>query len=76
MPEPTSALSIGGRVKFHRLQLGLTQHGLAQRLNRSVTWVRNIEQGRTQVDSVTVILELADVWAITESRRLRASAIS
>jgi len=68
VPEPTSALSIGGRVKFHRLQLGLTQHGLAQRLNRSVTWVRNIEQGRTQVDSVTVILELADVLGVEPNR--------
>ncbi len=68
MPEPGSTLSIGNRVAFHRRQRGLTQVGLAQRLNRSVGWVRNIEQGRRQVDSTTVILELAEALGVEPNK--------
>jgi len=55
-------------VAFHRRQRGLTQVGLAQRLNRSVGWVRNIEQGRRQVDSTTVILELAAALGVEPNK--------
>jgi transcriptional regulator with XRE-family HTH domain len=68
MVEPTAPLSIGARVRFYRRQNGWTQHGLAQRLTRSVGWVRNIEQGRRQVDSTTVILELAEVLGVEPNK--------
>jgi len=66
--QPAKPLTIGERVAFYRRQQRLTQHGLAQRLNRSVGWVRNIEQGRRQVDSTRVILELADALAVEPNK--------
>ncbi len=68
MAEPARPLSIGERVAFYRRQQRLTQHGLAQKLNRSVGWVRNIEQGRRQVDSTTVILELAAALGVEPNK--------
>jgi len=67
-PACQAPLSIGERVAFYRRQQRLTQHGLAQRLNRSVGWVRNIEQGRRQVDSTRVILELADALDVEPNK--------
>ncbi len=68
MPEPSMPLGVGERIAFYRRRQGLTQVGLAGRLNRSVGWVRNIEQGRRQVDSTTVILELAGALGIEPNK--------
>ncbi len=51
--------SIGERIAFYRKQRGLTQQGLAMRLNRSPSWLRKIEQGSRPLTDVNVIAQVA-----------------
>ncbi|MBL7489731.1 helix-turn-helix transcriptional regulator [Frankia sp. AgB1.9] len=57
-------LPLGKRIAAFRKLRGWTQAGLAQRLNRSTSWVTKIERGERQVDSVSVLLELARALSI------------
>ena len=60
MPEPDGRkLSIGQRIAMHRRRLGLTQDGLAMRLQRSKSWVTKMERGERPLDSVRTLLEVA-----------------
>jgi len=68
MPEPSRPLSIGEQIAFYRGQLGLTQQDLAQRVGRSRGWVQNIEQGRRQIDSTSMILDLAEALGVEPDR--------
>ncbi len=68
MAEANRALAIGEIVAFYRRQRGWTQQALAMRLNRSVGWVRGIEQGARPVDSVRVVLELSEVLGVAPGK--------
>ncbi len=54
-----AGLTFGERVAYYRRVRGMYQHGLALRMNRSVSWVRKIESGARQVESISVVEELA-----------------
>src|SRR6266545_2308147 len=57
-------LSLGQRVAVLRKLRGLTQEGLALRLNRSTSWVTKIERGARRIDSMAVLQELARALAV------------
>jgi len=61
---------VGRRVAELRRRAGLSQEGLALRLHRSVSWVAKVEQGRRSLDSVRVLIEVADALGV-ELRDLR-----
>jgi y4mF family transcriptional regulator len=58
MTEPLTAV-LAGQVRGRRLQLGLTQHDLADMAGVSERFVRFVEQGKpsVQLDSLTMLLE-------------------
>jgi len=56
---PGAGLAFGERVAYYRRARGMYQHGLALRMNRSVSWVRKVESGARRVESITVVEELA-----------------
>jgi HTH-type transcriptional regulator/antitoxin HipB len=58
MTEPLTAV-LAGQVRARRLQLGLTQHDLADMAGVSERFVRFVEQGKpsVQLDSLTTLLE-------------------
>ncbi len=57
-------LPLGKRIAAFRKLRGWTQAGLAQRLNRSTSWVTKIERGERRVDSMSVLLELARALSV------------
>jgi transcriptional regulator with XRE-family HTH domain len=59
-----AGLSFGERVAYYRRIRGLYQHGLALRMNRSVSWVRKVESGERRVESITVVEELAQALRV------------
>ncbi|OLB80036.1 MAG: hypothetical protein AUI14_08360 [Actinobacteria bacterium 13_2_20CM_2_71_6] len=54
-----AGLTFGERVAYYRRVRGMYQHGLALRMNRSISWVRKVESGERRVESIAVIEELA-----------------
>src|SRR2546430_14018932 len=40
-----AGLTFGERVAYYRRVRGMYQHGLALRMNRSISWVRKVESG-------------------------------
>jgi DNA-binding transcriptional regulator YiaG/NAD-dependent dihydropyrimidine dehydrogenase PreA subunit len=50
-PTPTADLVSGSRVKTARQRLNLSQRALADRLGKSQSWIRDIENGRFQVSA-------------------------
>jgi transcriptional regulator with XRE-family HTH domain len=57
-------MSIGQRIAMYRKARGLTQEGLAMRLNRSKSWVTKVERGERPLDSITTILQVARALSV------------
>lgn len=55
-----SARTIGERIARARRRAGLTQRDLAQRVQRSLSWVQKVETGARGVDRMSVLVMLAD----------------
>ncbi|MFC9897332.1 helix-turn-helix domain-containing protein [Nocardia sp. NPDC127579] len=75
------SLSIGERLQIRRRRRGLSRRVLAGLVGRSEEWLRLVESGRSQLDSIEVVTRLAHVlqvdnpaelidWPVPESRRL------
>jgi len=61
-------MPIGQRIAMYRKARGLSQDGLAMRLNRSKSWVTKIERGERPLDSITTILQLARALGVEVQR--------
>ncbi|WP_280442754.1 helix-turn-helix domain-containing protein [Nocardia brasiliensis] len=61
---PAGGLSIGSRIEFRRRQCGLSRRVVANLVGRSEEWLRLVEIGRQSLDSVRLIVRLADVLRI------------
>jgi transcriptional regulator with XRE-family HTH domain len=59
VPMLGEAEEIGRRARRARLRLGLTQADLAAALGRTQGWVSKMEQGRTELDRVGLLNQLA-----------------
>ncbi|MFB7873743.1 helix-turn-helix domain-containing protein [Nocardia sp. NPDC056064] len=73
------SLSIGERLEMRRRRRGLSRRVLANLVGRSEEWLRLVESGRSQLDSIEVVSRLAQVlqvdnpaelidWPVTNSR--------
>ena len=61
MPTPAPTDHPGARVRLLRLQAGLTQTGLADRLGRTQGWVSKVESGVVELDRISVVNEVAAI---------------
>jgi len=59
-----SDLPIGKRVQLLRKTRGLSQKTFAMKVDRSVSWVTKVERGERQIDSVTMLLRIADALGV------------
>lgn len=57
-------LAIGERVAIYRRRRGLTQAVLAELVGRTESWLRHVEAGRSDLDRLSVIRELARVLGV------------
>ncbi|MFJ4010870.1 helix-turn-helix domain-containing protein [Streptomyces sp. NPDC090026] len=68
---------IGRRVRVARIQAGLTHEELAGLIDRSLSWLENVEAGRMPLDRYSVIFSIAEVcdvdvvWLLGQPYRLR-----
>ena len=60
--DPT-AKALGRKVAFYRELRGLTQRDLAAMIDRSGTWVSQVERGVRKVDRMTVLRTVAEALA-------------
>ena len=70
VPKPSTPLFPGELMAFHRKQRGWSQVALAMRLHRSLDWVKSVEQGKRPLDSITTLIEVADVLGVPLSALL------
>lgn len=55
------ALSVGERIELRRRRMGLSRRVVAQLIGRSEEWLRQVERGHTQLDSIQVLVRLGEV---------------
>lgn len=61
---------IGLRIKRHRERVGITQRVLADRINRSADWVKQVENGRLQPPKLPMLLAIADALGLADLAEL------
>ncbi|HEY6423271.1 MAG TPA: helix-turn-helix transcriptional regulator [Pseudonocardiaceae bacterium] len=61
---PNDAKALGRRVAFHRGKRGLSQKELAARIERSESWVSQVERGARRVDRMSVLEKLAETLEV------------
>jgi transcriptional regulator with XRE-family HTH domain len=58
-------MSIGQRVAWYRHRRGLSQEVLAGMVGRTTDWLSKVENGRANLDRLSVIKALADALDVT-----------
>lgn len=66
---------IGKRIKSSRLEAGITQEELANKLNVSIAYVSRIERGGTTIN-LKRLIEIADILKVTPAFLLSGSTIT
>jgi transcriptional regulator with XRE-family HTH domain len=61
---PNDAKALGRRVAFHRSKRGLSQKELGARINRSESWVSQVERGARRIDRMSVLETMAEALAV------------
>jgi transcriptional regulator with XRE-family HTH domain len=64
MPKPDAQL-VGERIAYHRKRMGLSQVEFAALVNRSESWVSQVERGVRPVDRMSVLQHVADVLSVS-----------
>lgn len=59
MANDDEAVALGRRVKAFRTKLGLSQAEFAKRVDRSETWLSQVERGARKIDRMSVLERLA-----------------
>ncbi|HEX8630245.1 MAG TPA: helix-turn-helix transcriptional regulator [Catenuloplanes sp.] len=59
-----SARALGRKIAFYRGQRGLSQRDFSAMIERSETWVSQVERGVRRVDRMTVLRRVADALAV------------
>src|SRR3954464_4345544 len=58
-------MTIGQRVAWYRARRGLTQEVLAGMVSRTTDWLSKVENGRANLERLSVIKSLADALDVT-----------
>jgi transcriptional regulator with XRE-family HTH domain len=66
-------LTLGQRVAHHRRRRGLSQVKLAELLDRSESWVSQVERGTRNIDRLSVLGEVARVLDVPANELLPGS---
>lgn len=61
---PNDAKALGRRVSFHRGKRGISQKELGARVDRSESWVSQVERGARRVDRMSVLEKLAEALEV------------
>jgi transcriptional regulator with XRE-family HTH domain len=61
---PLSALSAGERIRVYRTRRGLSRERLAGLSGVSQTWIKQVERGTRQADSLKLLIAVAEVLRI------------
>lgn len=61
----TSGLTIGERVAWYRRRRGMSQLALAAMVDRTEDWLSKVENGRAELDRLSVIRSLADALDVS-----------
>jgi len=64
MPKPDAQM-VGERIAYHRKRMGLSQVEFAGLVNRSESWVSQVERGVRPVDRMSVLQHVADVLSVS-----------
>lgn len=64
MSAPGDQRAFGQRVAFLRKKLGLSQAEFARRLDRSETWLSQVERGARRIDRMSVLERLAEALGV------------
>jgi len=59
-----SAVALGRKVAFFRTRRGLSQRDFGALVDRSETWVSQVERGERRIDRMTVLREVAQALEI------------
>lgn len=59
-----AARALGRKIAFHRAQKGWSQREFGALIDRSETWVSQVERGVRQIDRMTVLRSVADVLEV------------
>jgi transcriptional regulator with XRE-family HTH domain len=59
------AMTIGERVAWYRRRRGLSQEVLAGLVDRTTDWLSKVENGRANLDRISVVTALADALDVT-----------
>lgn len=60
----TSPAEVGERIRFYRKRAGLTQAAFGTEVERSVSWVSQVERGTRPIDRLSVLQRVADVLRV------------
>jgi len=55
-----SSASLGRKIAFHRARRGLSQRDFGAIIDRSETWVSQVERGERRIDRMTVLRQVAE----------------
>ncbi len=72
---PNDAKALGRRVAFYRSKRGFSQKELGARLDRSESWVSQVERGARRVDRMSVLEALADALGVPVSELAPESSV-
>jgi transcriptional regulator with XRE-family HTH domain len=59
-----SARALGRKVAFHRSRRGLSQRDFGAMVDRSETWVSQVERGIRRIDRMTVLRKVAEALEV------------
>ncbi|MET8369480.1 helix-turn-helix domain-containing protein [Micromonospora sp. DT68] len=59
--DPSAERALGRRIALHRQRRGLSQREFARLIDRSETWLSQVERGARKIDRMTVLERLAQV---------------
>jgi transcriptional regulator with XRE-family HTH domain len=63
-------LTVGERIEMRRRRRGLSRRVMANLVGRSEEWLRLVESGRRQLDSIEVLTRLAEVLQVDDPAEL------
>lgn len=59
-----SAVALGRKIAFHRGRRGLSQRDFGALVDRSETWVGQVERGERRIDRMTVLRQVAEALEV------------